>query len=745
MGRKPNALIIQYFDRGVKLQDSSNRYQHTCKACGEKFPKGRIDSLTTHLVKRCPALSIQDRQNALLQLNDLPNIDLTHNNNHAKRSSTPSTVGLSVVPNNWTALETLAEVSRQFDMSEKHDVRSMGDNRIYNDREVSRQTSAPRLELHEQYTLENPPISHDRRIHRGKRASILKINQNKSNNSQSLLFPDSSENSCSASPGVIVTNLGIDESNSTVGRFMTSMVDPQLLGNDSKTQSSICSEDLASVHCNISTLKTVEQALNETGPSFIPSMGHQSAENQKLKWPIVEYSRSSTCFGTQNFDCVAENAGVSGMLVNKNPTSNLSAMTTEFSAEYGNGQKTNKPKVRGRFSSSRRKEVQEVRKKGACIRCRMLKKPCSEDTPCNTCKNVESARLWKTPCIRTRVADELEMYSSGLHAVIAHQQINNAKTIFNFQPSLQRIEASHYPETTIFATFNSLEGHGVSPDGNIDPCLNEHNESIIFRILDYETDDLPSKLETYAKRISRTFYEQEPSKFMHTTLNFAQELASAKQDYLLARTLELWTIVHILVDHEISWRIAEKMTSNKHGYQDLIIDQSCSNGVYGLICSQLSAAAETKASGLCKIVLNELERRLLQRSAAESFETFLAVLITLNCFEKSTWLFKSWEHESFKYRWPLDKTPGSIYSQGDKLADLLLMLLRMRNVPPKTYTRPEDGILASDATPIACEYYKKLNLSYVHVLSKQADYTYEPTNSRCYELRYCSRLLLPIT
>jgi hypothetical protein len=37
--------------------------------------------------------------------------------------------------------------------------------------------------------------------------------------------------------------------------------------------------------------------------------------------------------------------------------------------------KSSKPKVRGRFNPIRRKEVQQVRKQGACIRCRMLKKP----------------------------------------------------------------------------------------------------------------------------------------------------------------------------------------------------------------------------------------------------------------------------------------------------------------------------------------------------------------------------------
>lgn len=56
-----------------------------------------------------------------------------------------------------------------------------------------------------------------------------------------------------------------------------------------------------------------------------------------------------------------------------NPNTTQTHFTTDFSVN----QKPAKPKVRGRFSDSRRKEVQEVRKRGACIRCRMLKKPVS--------------------------------------------------------------------------------------------------------------------------------------------------------------------------------------------------------------------------------------------------------------------------------------------------------------------------------------------------------------------------------
>lgn len=54
---------------------------------------------------------------------------------------------------------------------------------------------------------------------------------------------------------------------------------------------------------------------------------------------------------------------------------NPNSQAKGFVNEFGNSTKPSKPKVRGRFSASRRREVQEVRKRGACIRCRMLKKP----------------------------------------------------------------------------------------------------------------------------------------------------------------------------------------------------------------------------------------------------------------------------------------------------------------------------------------------------------------------------------
>ncbi|KAF2787706.1 hypothetical protein K505DRAFT_123005 [Melanomma pulvis-pyrius CBS 109.77] len=60
---------------------------------------------------------------------------------------------------------------------------------------------------------------------------------------------------------------------------------------------------------------------------------------------------------------------------------------------------------RSAFSSSRKREVRGIRKKGACLRCRLLKRACSGEDPCKTCivaarAAVGSRALMWMDCIR---------------------------------------------------------------------------------------------------------------------------------------------------------------------------------------------------------------------------------------------------------------------------------------------------------------------------------------------------------
>ena len=127
MGRKPNPLVLEFFSRGPKLEDASNRYQYTCKACGAHFAKGRMENLAGHLAKQCGALSGDDRDRALLQLRQVPEIARRggHEGNgdgrgvEGGRGGAEPTIGPSAsAPSAATGkrlsgLEALAEASRR--------------------------------------------------------------------------------------------------------------------------------------------------------------------------------------------------------------------------------------------------------------------------------------------------------------------------------------------------------------------------------------------------------------------------------------------------------------------------------------------------------------------------------------------------------------------------------------------------------------------------------------------------------
>jgi len=285
---------------------------------------------------------------------------------------------------------------------------------------------------------------------------------------------------------------------------------------------------------------------------------------------------------------------------------NPNSQTKGFVNDFGAATKPTKPKVRGRFSATRRREVQEVRKRGACIRCRMLKKPCSGDSPCSTCSSVESARLWKQPCIRTRLVEEFELYSAGLHTTLTFHDINSAKNQVHFEHYAGRLEATHFEESSVYVTFSALVGHKPTVTA-LDPQLQELAEDGQFQtatqevyVLDGDVDDLPGKLEMYIKKMASVFYDRERSDFIKPTLGIAAELSLQKSDILLERVLELWLATHILVDTELQWQTFANSTlpptsintlATSSDESRLSIDNTTNPESYALLCSQLRAAA----------------------------------------------------------------------------------------------------------------------------------------------------------
>lgn len=252
--------------------------------------------------------------------------------------------------------------------------------------------------------------------------------------------------------------------------------------------------------------------------------------------------------------------------------------------------------------------------------------------------------------------------------------------------------------------------------------------------------------------------------------------------------LELWTINRIYVDLWQGWLFVRRTGGDSIDGQATAIDKETDRSSYDLLCLQLRALAERQAGQLSKAVLNELERRLLQRTQGQWFETYLATICLLNCIESASWLFRTWSYDEYQTQvyicvtpvpwtlclakvsdgyleqWPLDKTPLEFYQHSERFADMLHMLLRIRNLPPKTQESPLSGILLATANDDTVQrYFESIRISSTSrqllrltlkisshdllttgkTLEERQEATFDPADSRSLELKFCAKLLLP--
>ncbi|CBF87888.1 hypothetical protein AN1232.2 [Aspergillus nidulans FGSC A4] len=719
MGRKPNQLILEFFIRGQKLEDASNRYQHTCKACGEKFPKGRIDSLTNHLVKKCTAIPLRDRQRVLLRLHELPDLadgDQNKDSNSAGQNKGKSGEVSFTTRQNFDGLNVLAEASRQVGAS---DQTKRGTPAFPQSVTVGGKTVVvdPALEAE---GFQGHPTQSDQMDEDVK----IPVSPKSPTDATTIpsLPPTGSLDPSSASPPLPETSLTPDPT-ATSRQSQLSMI--------AASASEMVPHGLPLDHDPSSGLSD--------GLSKMSSAWNQqlSTQEQLLFDSLQEHDPTLTA--------ATQRAASFPRPIAMNPNTQAKGFVNEF----GNSTKPAKPKVRGRFSAARRREVQEVRKRGACIRCRMLKKPCSGDSPCTTCASVESARLWKHPCIRTRIADEFELYHANLHATLAFHDVSSIRNQVKFEIFAGRIEVTHFEESMVFVTLAGQQGHKPSAS-TLDPQLQGLGDETQFQgplqeiyLLDNDMDDVPGKIEMYIKKAGPFFYEREAS----------DNPSDSFQDLLLERVLELWVATHILVDADLHWKTFSNPTLPPASYNSFAqptddgripIDEITNAESYALLCGQLRSATEKRAAALSKSVMNDLERRLLQRQQSGWFETFLVSLILLNCVERTCWLFRSWDDENFSQRWPLDKRPQYYAAQGDRFSDILHMLLKMRSLPPKANPLPDSGILKAveGSDENAIRWFDMIKITPLYLEQRQAA-GFDPTDSRSFDLRYGAKLLPP--
>ncbi|KAI1459333.1 hypothetical protein F4805DRAFT_421186 [Annulohypoxylon moriforme] len=748
MGRRPNPIIVEFFERGPKLNDNSNRYHHRCKACGEDFPKGRSDSLTAHLVKKCPAISQADRVNVCLTLNGLnnpanstnttnranhPQFDTTsllHNpNNHTPPSPSLPTAPTAPIANSssleqssnqiWTPLETLAEVSRQFEANEKHDDHTETTHHAANLVSTTLSTSVPgatstigtdtnSFEFHEQFTLENPPTSVDnnpqgdnRDVNSSQKSIALAERHLREVLNQ---YHEQERYRASQSALSVAAAATAHLNNSPI---INHQVDYQLLAEKAAQEQERHAQ-------------SADMLINYPPSPDRQQVSQGATTNSTTPWDGMTYiSEDIHAPATVN----DHGQGLAATLSKGGRRMNTS-----------NSQDGKNPRSRARFDDIRRRQVQEVRKIGACARCKILRKNCSPGTPCDACKKVSTPRVWRTECIRARLCEDIALYSAGVQAVMSQKRVNGYKNSHHLENCGLVVEVTHFPNTNHKATFRVLKGvpkgDVVAPDTTTNRVL----------LLDNNAEDIPGKVEAYMRDALPELIQQESSHYIRVTLDTAGSVAAKDGDELLKKALEFWGIVE-LMDLERHWTMKAK--SPNGDAEEYWIDDAFNSEAYTNICLQLTAAAERKASIASRNLLGEIQRRLQDGKSKHGFPMFLVVILFLNCIEKTTWAFKVWEEENLRPKWPLEKPPSNFTQQGQTLANLLRLLLKVRDFLPRlVFTDPSSPITATRDECVV-KYFEHLGVTKAYLQSRQDPKNFQPENSRSLEFLYGSRIILP--
>lgn len=367
---------------------------------------------------------------------------------------------------------------------------------------------------------------------------------------------------------------------------------------------------------------------------------------------------------------------------------------------------------RARFSPARRKEVQEIRKIGACIRCRILRKNCGKGDPCDTCKKVLSPRVWRVGCVRTRLHEQLDLYSAGVQVVLSQNRLNVLKQQLKPVNNGTTLQVSHFPETDILIDVPTMCAM-VDPSEALSAMPDDIQPAPRVIMIDQDAALIPEMVEQYMRSALPLFIERETSGFMKTTLVTAQEQYEETEEDVLKKALELWGLVEI-IDRERQWTFLEKPAEKDRMPRWIKEASDAPNGsdadIYTMLCMQLNAAAERKANQTSKSLLGLMHRLLQDSKTRINFRMYIASLIFLNCVEKSTWAFKAWEQAHLRPGWPLERDPSVFMQQGSDLANLLRMLLGIRKALPDT-ERSEDGKLKSrDHDPEAVRFFERLDL-----------------------------------
>ncbi|KIW06723.1 uncharacterized protein PV09_02417 [Verruconis gallopava] len=756
MGRKPNQAIRHFFERGPKLNDNSNRYQQTCRRCGEKFEKGRQEALIAHVAKSCRGVNSQERERFLAEVS-------------AKKQAakTKTTIISSELPHalpELSGLEALAEVSRHHgQQSLQNDLIAqssdfMGRSDVNNQNLLARAsntlpfhtTSASNSLLIPTTVRQDVEHSDELRI-----AALRALVPPRTNYLERTIDNDDALVDYSHGEAPII---GVNYSRHGPAHVIDSAGDSPGAADDlvdyGHGQAPIVDEHYSRHHKSPSSKdKSTESTHRTLDPLLSGTQDSQSCDDHDHMKLVAGYVADGDIHTDHDMDLpVSSMPPASGIDAPAFQTQHVFDAQAQFQIWHPGGKTPAVPKkVRGAFALDRRAAVKEVRKKGACLRCRMLKKACDSDDPCKECAKLENARMWKGQCLRIRLSQIFNVFSSTLFMNIAHKTTEQLRRTTTFTNLPGRLEISYFPNDSLFMTFAGLRASN-DDEGQSRDIIDNDDEGVGIG------STFENKIHHYGHRALSTHFDTVDGHMMFTNMSHfmshAIRQAMVMQNcVLIARALDLWICVtfltkprqDLIATHEphlppsnLPVDLAHNATQRSTG----------THYIYIQLRRKLERACDTHF----KAIMTELEKSLIQRRQADNFETFLGTTILLRCVEMVSYMYKGYDHlvdaSSNGTRkdelygadaWPLENSPNHYWQQGERFSDLLSSMLRLRKVLPE-YTVRGGKIKVQDENEVVRDWFEAIDVE-ADSLQRARDNPYDAIDENAWEFRWMGKLL----
>lgn len=340
------------------------------------------------------------------------------------------------------------------------------------------------------------------------------------------------------------------------------------------------------------------------------------------------------------------------------------------------------PKRTGQLTKEQRAKAKDARKKGACIRCRVLKKPCAGNTPCDECTRVSRTRVWTRPCRRDKLHEHRSIFEAPKAILSAATQPHDDSVCVQ---SSADVECGQ-----LHITF----GHCSSVVTTIDVryVLNKTQDEDKSHNVHIEAQSLvDAEIKQQLRRVIKEERAQllilEQSPVMKSTARVTMKLAEIKGDQVPCMVLDSWLCALLLLDGERSINVSLVRTESNRCEKIINVDDRSAS----MVRTRVRQALADNIAFKNKELLAKLETRIHMPKNLV-FETYLSTLLVLNAAERLCWWVRSQQPQ---------QAPGStreldsdytaqIISDTETLAELVdTMITNRRIVPPLIADREE--------------------------------------------------------